>query len=527
MRKHLLSVFIASLTLSSLALIPSAWAGSPYDTAPNDLKSYESALLKKLVTVKWGQTYGVGFAGSYSIAQETLDKGINSLIVTTASTLSPNNDVLKGCFLRGADRRVTFSNSEKTFQGECMAWNGDGSDFAIVATSVTLPTIPLWDAYWPKIDGWIDIAYYVDGFGIVLRPSRIKLINEKLYVFALEKVAPELKYGGLAFNSLGNFVGTVSPHGPGLVPSEYLKLNGAPLQCPWENSNSTITNCSTRTNQAQSARTGVWTIDSPSSTPSPTPSPKTSSDPVPNELKDANEAVETSLSAVTDLIDSCNAIVDDIKESLGEYQVATSILSSCDQFDSKFIEIEGRRAQAYEGSGSASTRVKTLNSLTDQALALADSTEKHLFELQSSKLLFAQITQDLNAFSKDIEASAEAFANLNNRISGLPKATQTMIWKNSNFKKLKSVFGSESDIDLLLQENLPDLKSISTFTQLKNAPKLISKAKDSRADILNSSQLIKSIEKLIPKFVCVKGKIISVTPATGKCAPGATKTSTS
>ena len=192
----------------------------------------------------------------------------------------------------------------------------------------------------------------------------------------------------------------------------------------------------------------------------------------------------------------------------------------------KFIEIEGRRAQAYEGNGSASTRVKTLNSLTDQALALADSTEKHLFELQSSKLLFAQITQDLNAFSKDIEVSAEAFANLNNRISGLPKATQTMIWKNSNFKKLKGIFGPESDIDSLLQENLPDLESISTFTQLKNAPKLISKARDSRADIFNSSLLIKSIEKLIPKFVCVKGKIISVTPATGKCAPGATKTST-
>ncbi len=125
MRKTLLRSLITALVLASITFSPNALAASPYDNVPSDLKSYDSALLKKLVTVKWGQTYGLGFAGSYSIGQETLDKGINSLIVTTASTLSPNNEVLKGCFLRGADRRVTLSSTEKTFQGECMTWNGD------------------------------------------------------------------------------------------------------------------------------------------------------------------------------------------------------------------------------------------------------------------------------------------------------------------------------------------------------------------------------------------------------------------
>ncbi len=513
--------------MMSLVAPSAAWASSPYDSAPNDLKSFESALLKKLVTVKWEQTYGIGFAGSYSIGQETLDKGVNSLVVTTASTLSPGNDVLKGCFLRGSDRRITLSNSEKTFQGECVTLNGDGTDFGLVSTSVTMPTISLWDSYWPKLDGWIMVAYYVDGFGIVLRPSRIKLINEKLYVFAVEKVTPEVKYGGLAFNSLGSFIGTVSPYGPGTVPSEYLKLNGAPLQCAWENSNSTITNCSTRTNQSQSARSGVWTIDRPSAAPVPSSTPTTNSAPISNELLDANNAVVDALSVLSDSIDTCNSLVEEIKEVLGDFEVATLLLDSCSDLDSKFSEIDSKRALAFGGGGGTlSTKISTLNNLTDQALAQADLADELVATLQDSQPMFFSITKDLLKFGIDFATTAEDIANLNNRISGLPKVTQVMIQKNSNYKKLQSVFPPDNDIEELLNKYLPDLSSISSIAQLRNAPSLIAKARDSKAVIFKSTSLIKSVEKLIPKFVCVKGKMVSVTPATGKCAAGATKTST-
>lgn len=527
MKRPRLRSILAAFIAVALVVPSAAWAASPYDNAPSDLKSFETTLLKKLVTVKWEQTVGVGFAGSYSIGQETLDKGVNSLIVTTASTLSPDNDVLKGCFLRGSDRRITLSNSEKTFQGECVTLNGDGTDFGLVSTSVTMPTISLWDSYWPKQDGWIAIAYYVDGFGIVLRPSRIKLINEKLYIFAVEKVAPEVKYGGLAFNSLGNFIGTISPYGPGSVPSQYLKLNGAPLQCAWENSNSTITNCSTRANQAQSARTGVWTIDSPSaSTVSPTPAPKTSSAPISDELLDANNAAVDALSAVSESSDTCNSLVEEIKEVLGNFEVAAPLLDSCAYLDSKFNEIDSKRALAFGGGGILSTKINTLNNLTDQALAQADLADELVATLQDSQPFFVSVTRDLLKFGIDFATTAEDIANLNNRISGLPKVTQAMIQKNSNYKKLQSVFPPDYEIEDLLNQNLPDLSSISSLEQLRNAPSLIARARDSKAVIFKSASLIKSVEKLIPKFVCVKGKQVSVTPATGKCAAGANKTST-
>lgn len=502
-----------------------AQAASPYDDAPADLKSYEAALLKNLAVIKYGFSYGVAFAGDYSLSQEQKDKGINSILLTTASTLNPENDSLKGCFAKGNDQKVSVIYSDRTYDGTCWSWNRDGTDFAVVSASVTLPRISLYDSYWPKVGGWIQVAYYVDGFGIQLRPSKVRIINEKLYVLGLDKISPSMKYGGLAFNSLGNFVGTVSPFGPGTIPGDYLKLNGAPLQCGWENSDATITNCSTRSNIAQSARAGVWTIDSPSA-PTSSPSPKPIVDSPANEVNDANAAVVDALAALSESIDTCNSLVDEIKEVLGDFEVATPLLESCSDLDSKFSEIDSKRALAFGGGGTLSTKINTLNNLTDQALAQADLADELVATLQDSQPMFISVTKDLLKFGIDFAATAEDIANLNNRISGLPKVTQVMIQKNSNYKKLQSVFPADYEIEELLNENLPDLSSISSIAQLRNAPSLVAKARDSKAVIFKSASLIKSVEKLIPKFVCVKGKMVSVTPATGKCAAGATKTST-
>jgi hypothetical protein len=441
--------------------------------------------------------------------------------------LSPDNDVLKGCFLRGADRRVSLTSFEKNFGGECSSWNSDGTDFAVISTTVSLPTIQLYDSYWPKQDGWIDVAYYVDGFGIMFRPSKIKLINEKLYVFAIEKVSPSMKFTGMAFNSLGNFVGTVSAFGPGTVPAEYLKLNGAPLQCAWENSNSTITNCSTRTNVTQSARTGVWTIDSPSAPAATTPSPKPTVDSNADEANDANKAVSDALSRLLEVVDACDSLVQGIRDGLGEIQVASPLLDKCGTLDSRFSEIDSKRAQVFMGSSSVNAKVEALNKLTDQALAQLDAAELVFATLQDAQPIFDSIVQNLSKYKIDFASAAESVSNLNNRIYGLPKSVQSMITKNSNYKKLASVFPEEYNFEETISSALPDLSSISSIAQLKNVENLIAKARSGNSPVFNSAPFIKAVEKLIPKYVCIRGKTVSVTPATGKCAPGSTKTSTS
>ena len=505
----------------------SAHAASPYDSAPSDLKSYEAALLKNLVVVKWGFNYGVGFAGTYNVSQEQKDKGINSIVLTTSSTISPDNDPLKGCFARGNDQKVSVNYLDRSYDGTCWSWNRDGTDFAVVATSVTLPRVALYDNYWPKVDGWIEIAYYVDGFGIQLRPSKVKIINEKLYVLGIEKITPAMKYGGLAFNSLGNFVGTVSPFGPGTIPGDYLKLNGAPLQCPWENSTATITNCSTRTDITQSARAGVWTIDSPSAPAATTPSPKPTVDSGANEVNDANKAVSDALSTLLEVVDTCESLADGIRERLGDFQVADPLLDKCGTLDGKYAEIDSRRAQAFTGSGSTNAKVDALNKLTDQALAQVDAAELVVALLQDAQPVFDEIIPNLLKYGIDFATTAESVANLNNRVYGLPKTVQSMIMKNSNYKKLASIFPAEYDLEETISKSLPDLTAISSIAQLKNVDNLIAKARSGNSIVFNSGPLLKAVEKLIPKYVCVKGKTVSVTPATGKCAPGSTKTSTS
>lgn len=516
----------ASIIISVLSPIQ-AHAASPYDNAPTDLKGFEASLLKNLVVIKYGFNYGVGFAGDYSLPQEQKDKGINSIVLTTSSTLSPENDSLKGCFAKGNDSKVSVIYSDRTYDGTCWSWNRDGTDFAVLATSVTLPKIALYDNYWPKMDGWLEVAYYVDGFGIQLRPTRVRIINEKMYVIGIDKISPAMKYGGLAFNSLGNFVGTVSPFGPGTIPGDYLKLNGAPLQCPWENSTATITNCSTRTNVAQSARTGVWTIDSPSlPVVSSTPSPKPTIDPAANEVSDANTAVSETLSKLLEVVDTCESLAQEIRDRLGEFEVANPLLEKCGTLDGKYAEIDSKRAQAFTGSGSSNAKVEALNRLTDQALAQVDAAEIVVASLQDAQPIFDVIIPSLLKYGIDFATTAESVANLNNRIYGLPKTVQTMILKNSNYKKISSIFPAEYDLEETISNSLPDLSSISSIAQLKNVENLIAKARSANSNVFNSSPLLKSVEKLIPKYVCVKGKTVSVTPATGKCAPGSTKTST-
>jgi hypothetical protein len=528
MRNSFLRFFFVTALTSSLLVPIAAHAASPYDNAPADLKSYEAALLKNLAVVKYGFTYGVAFAGDYSLSQEQKDKGINSILLTTASTLNPENDSLKGCFAKGNDQKVSVIYSDRTYDGTCWSWNRDGTDFAVVATSVTLPKISLYDSYWPKVDGWLEVAYYVDGFGIQLRPSKVRIINEKLYVLGIDKISPSMKYGGLAFNSLGNFVGTVSQYGPGVVPGDYLKLNGAPLQCGWENSSATITNCSTRTNVAQSARAGVWTIDSPSApAAATTPTPKPTVDSGANEVSDANKAVSDALSKLLEVVDACESLASGIRERLGEFQVANPLLDKCGTLDGKYAEIDSKRAQAFTGSGSTNAKVDALNKLTDQALAQVDAAELVVALLQDAQPVFDEIIPNLLKYGIDFATTAESVANLNNRVYGLPKTVQTMIIKNSNYKKLASIFPAEYDLEETISKSLPDLSAISSIAQLKNVENLIAKARSGNSIVFNSGPLLKAVEKLIPKYVCVKGKTVSVTPATGKCAPGSTKTSTS
>ena len=97
-----------SLILILALLQPtSATAASPYDGPPSDIKGFEKTLLESIATISCTYKKGIGFFGTYSLSQESKDKGYNSLIVT-------NQSLVNDC-IRGGGGSITIGFNGKTY----------------------------------------------------------------------------------------------------------------------------------------------------------------------------------------------------------------------------------------------------------------------------------------------------------------------------------------------------------------------------------------------------------------------------
>jgi len=155
-----------SLVLIFALLQPtSAQAASPYDAPPSNLKSFEKTLLESIATISCTYKKGIGFFGTYSLSQESRDKGYNSLIVT-------NQSLIYDCIWNSGGS-ITIGMNGKNYTSKYSGFNSDGTDMATVISSLSPKEIDLYDSYWPKIGGWVHVAYFVEGFGIIFRSSKV------------------------------------------------------------------------------------------------------------------------------------------------------------------------------------------------------------------------------------------------------------------------------------------------------------------------------------------------------------------
>jgi len=271
MRKLL--VLVVAITFIFSNLNP-AQAASPYSGPPANLDSLKNKITDAMVVISANGASSIGFAGNFNLSSDFQNAGFNSLIVTKNSYISKDNDPLQGCFRRGNNREVVINYKDKTYKGECFRWNNDGYDFASISTSVKVPTLPLFDNFIPPIGGWVYIAYYLDGIGLQFAESHIKYFSKETLAIGIDKFSPVAKSGGLVFNNAGNFVGSLTTFGPGTVPSDYLKVAGAPMMCYAQGSEANVVNCATNAKPGQTQQDKIWTIDSTASDkPTPTPLP--------------------------------------------------------------------------------------------------------------------------------------------------------------------------------------------------------------------------------------------------------------
>ena len=283
MRKFLAAVLSVVFVFTTLT---PAHAASPYSGPPANLDSLKNKLTDAMVVISANGATSIGFAGDFNLSSDFQNQGYNSIIITKNSNVSKDNDPLQGCFRKGNSREVVITYKSKNYKGECMRWNNDGYDFASISTSVKVPTLSLFDNYIPPIGGWVYVAYYLDGIGIQFVESSVRYFGKETLSIGIEKFAPIAKSGGLVFNSVGNFVGSLTTFGPGTVPSDYLKVSGSPMMCSAQGSEANVVNCTTSAKPGQSQQDKVWTIDStvkekPTSTPTPAnPSTQDSEDKV-------------------------------------------------------------------------------------------------------------------------------------------------------------------------------------------------------------------------------------------------------
>lgn len=497
-----------------------AQAVSPYDGPPSDIKGFERTLLESIATVSCTTKKGIGFFGTYSLSQESKDKGYNSLIVT-------NQSLIYDCIWnRGG--AVTIGMNGKNYTSQYSGFNTDGTDMATVISSLSPNKINLYDSYWPKIGGWVHVAYFVEGFGIIFRSSKVQLINESTYVLAIENVSPTPTSGGLVFNSNGTFMGTVATIGPGTAPAGMLKVHGAPLQCAIPGTqNGTITNCS------NGNRSTIWSIDPPSAAtvkPTPTPTPKPTPIPTPQaisrELTAAQllgfQAIQRFESAQA----SCEAEFEKLDENTFESITNFEFLNLCGSLDSELedlrIDIEDFDLRTQNVSQGVTTLTRLATSV-DGLVKELNVAKTDVAASRSTLISYARMISEIQGW---LDFTAETWPEIENRVSALPKATQAMIKKNSAFKKALFLADDLESKSEQLSEITDSASSATTLYDLKSALSDGLRFKGSIKSYQDFSSNIKVIEKLIPAFVCTKGQLVANLPKTGKCAPGYSKVST-
>jgi hypothetical protein len=494
----------------------SAQAASPYDGPPSDLKSFEKTLLESIATVSCRYKKGIGFFGSYALSQESKDKGQNSLIVT-------NQSLINDC-IRSSGESISIGFNGKNYNSVYSGFNVDGSDLATVISSLSPPPISLYDNYWPKLGSWVHVAYFVESFGIIFRSSKVQLINESTYVIAIDGVTPTPTYGGIVFNSDGNFMGTIAMMGPGTAPAGMLKVHGAPLQCEISGiQRATITRCS------EGARDKIWTIDPPSGVvakPTPRPTPTQTTSTVSRELSSAQLTALQAVKRYESAVEGCDAEFDRLDEETLDVVEGFDFLSVCHSLDSDFEEFRSEIEDVDLRSSNISQGVATFGRLSTSVDRLTRDLGAIKSDVAASRSTITAYARTYSEIQGWLEIASEVWPDVENRISMLSKTNQAMIKKNSNFKKAAALIDALESKNQQISELNDSAASATRISDLKTAVNDGIKLKASLKSYQELNSLVKAIDKLIPAYVCTKGSLVANLPKTGKCAPGYSKVST-
>lgn len=521
------SRFLSQATISAFLLVAvlftsmvEAQAIPPYDSPPSSFDNVKAKISNSLVVAKYDGKSELFFAGNYNLSQETKDRGINSVLV------GPKG-VIERCFFQSITARtatIQLDYNSKSYRGTCSNYGAGDVDMASIETSLNVPTLPLWDSYWPRIGGWLIAAYYIDGFGILYKETRVSLVNKLNYVLAVQKFLPSPIGSALIFNQNGAFVGVLTDKGRGQVPTDYFKVLGAPLQCAEANTTeSSITNCATRSSLKESAQKGVWTIDE-SASPTPTPSPtisKTNTDSREIAINAYDQSLDTYRKYQTAKL-RCTGL---FKNSSERNQKVLDLFS-IKLCESKDVEASSAyfNLQKLNPSNSANTpspeliaSISNIGKVLESLIASLDEAGPMVSETLSVAELYLDIQDRLFDYLEQIGSIEES-------LNSLPVKVAKSIRSDANFDYLMEYLIALEQIETNLGDAESELRNLNKPNPI--AARDFNKTISTLARLLPNRSVFKANKDRalasVPDFYCRSGKKVLLSTKV-RCPVGYTK----
>jgi hypothetical protein len=507
-------MFVTTL-LTSLFSAPAFAADM--DTAPEDLRAFQSKLNNSFVELRCGLTYSIGFAGNYNFTQEMKDKGQNSLILTSASGMS-------GCKYGTAEARMTYKGAV-SFVSTYFYSSGTTSDFASVITSVNIPTLQLYSRVQPQPGWWVGIVRSVPGYGIIWESSKVRYVNPKTMTLSVDAIAPGIEDNALVFSRDGQFIGMLSTYGAQKISGQ-LNVQGAPLQCRFSKSNATptVTNCGI-------LATEVWSSNSNGSGSSDTGLS------VDKETSDALNSALDSVTAAKEAIDAYDAAVEDcLSVSNGflldtqELYDSTDLSSNCETLEvkanllrSKIFALNPVQVKTIDA---ANRMVDQANLFAEDADSLVAQTQDITDELSGTEELFASIISSLEPVNDAESEVIETWSTLIERVALLPKASQGAIQKSQVYKSSVLIVEQLSKTLTSRDSLLEKLSDLNDPRKLKIIASQFATLRVNASQLLAFERSSGNLNKVIPSKVCSKGSQTVLTSKLGTCPAGYKKVST-
>lgn len=448
---------------------------------PNDLVSLAAQTTKSVVTVLCGDQLGSGWSIAVALSNSNIVNGYKSYVIT-------NHHVISKCT---TNRNISLVLSDQTkVSGYVYTWD-EPNDVAGILTTTLIPTLN-WRGQTPQQGWWVGVLGSPLGYPGILTTGIVSSIYPSTYLGTTTAPINPGNSGGPVFDRTGRVLGLATAK---RIDAEGFGIfNGAPLLC------GKILNCTDKNL--------VWgTASNNSNTTSSTATNSTySSSEVAKIISDSFAAYQISVKGCIDVSNSTSIVI-------SKYLNIMQLNKKCSLSDAQTKSILADAQKIANKSTITSADLLLFNSYVDKMNSLSESVDAVNAEIQDVITNLTYIISNQDDSKVVLKLYSDVWSVTNKRISKLPLSLQKRIRSSSEYIQIQSSKDEWQKFNGVINDLLNSISSSSSPQYISNSYEEIQSLEPQNAKSSLEYSLA-LIDKMIPKFVCVRGKDVSL--LTGK-----------